>query len=207
MKKVLFSALLVFFAMQGFAQSKFGLYLAPSLSANRVQGEGAYEDISVNGVNPKVIFGPTYDYMFSSNVSLNTGLLYAPKSVSIEGTFQEETIEENHSLQYIQLPVGVKFYTNELDLDTKLYFHLGGIGEVKISEKSENAQAIEGFRLFDGSVVLGAGVERQVGPSNILYVGLSYKRGLGNVAILPDDTDGKLTVKNDLVGLDMGIKF
>jgi hypothetical protein len=209
MKKMLFSAILLLFAIQGFAQTQFGLYLSPSLSANRVNGgeEGAYKNISYHGVSPKISFGPTVDYMFSDNASVHTGIIYAPKNVNIRGTFNEQMIEEEHVLQYLQVPVGVKFYTNELALDTKMYFNIGGLAEVKISEKADKREVIEGFSLFDSSVVLGAGVERQVGASNILYAGLSYKRGLVNVAKTPDATDGSLSIKNDLVGVDLGIKF
>ena len=207
MRKLLFFLFTLLALQTAHAQSKVGIKFSPTLSTNRVSGEA--NGISENGVGGRFIFGPVVDLFITENYYFSTGLLYAPKRAGITITPADgSTEEEAYKLQYLQIPATLKLFTNELALDTRVYFQLGGLFEVKISDKpaEEAYQYIEGFRLFDLGVHLGTGVEYRVGYNTLLFGGIYYNRGLIN-AVTKTLGDADINIKNDLLGLEFGVKF
>jgi hypothetical protein len=157
------------------------------------------------------VFGPVYDHFITDNYSFSTGLLYAPKRVGLERRHPNDPTKnraESYNLQYLQLPATLKLFTNELALDTRIFFQLGGITEIKINEKPMNKvdPIVTRFQFFDVSLHLGAGVEHRLSYNTILFGGFFYNRGLINAAAKTPELDG-LRINNDLLGLDLGIKF
>ena len=195
------------------AQIKVGLKFSPTLASNRVELDSDTLNITSDGVGGRFVFGPVIDYFFGDNYAFSTGLLYAPKRVGLDiKTTPEANVQDNrkeaYALQYLQIPATVKLFTNELALDTRLFFQLGGIAEIKIAEKEKQDESIymESFRPYDFSLHLGAGLEHRMGYNTVLFGGFFYNRGLVNTAGKPvNDID--LTINNDLVGLDLGVKF
>lgn len=214
MRKLLF-LLLAFFTFEcAQAQSKIGIKFAPTLSANRVTSEGPGYSVNSNGVGGRFIFGPIFDIFIAENYYFNTGLLYAPKRIGIEiintTTASPQTEEQTYKMQYIQLPATLKLFTNELALDTRVFFQLGGLLDVKIAENAQEdytTNFIDKTRLFDFSIHLGTGVEYRLGYNTVLFGGIFYNRGLVNAVTQTAEGGPDIDVKNDLIGLDLGVKF
>lgn len=217
MRKLLF-LFLAFFAFESAqAQSKIGIKFAPTLSSNRIDFTGEGFTVSSNGVGGRFIFGPIFDFFIDENYYLSTGLLYAPKRIGITVTNTNRspnapgsaTIEESYNLQYLQLPATLKLFTNELALDTRVYFQLGGILDVKIAQNvPDNADRyLQRLRFFDFSLHLGSGVEYRMGYNTLLFGGIFYNRGLINPVTRTFEGGPDINVKNDLIGLELGVKF
>jgi hypothetical protein len=195
------------------AQIKVGLKFSPTLATNRVEVDSDTLSIDSDGVGLKFVFGPTIDYFFGDNYAFSTGLLYAPKRIGLDINTTAEANQsfsdkQSYNLQYLQIPATVKLFTNELALDTRMYFQMGGLFEIKINEKGtdEDNAYLENVRPFDFGLHLGAGVERRMGYNTVLFGGFFYNRGLINAAGEPvNDID--LKINNDLLGLDLGVKF
>lgn len=214
MKNYLLTTLLFFSITAAYSQHRIGLKFSPTLSFNRIDDDSQSIDYSSNGIGTRFILGPTFDYFLGENYYISTGLFYAPKRSAISGIENASTgpsrrIDEIYNLQYLQIPATIKLYTNELALDTRLYFQLGGLLEIKIQDKIAESDVvlIERFRPYDFSALLGTGVEYRIGVNTVLYGGISYIRGLLNVASRQNSSFDRFTVKNDLISLDIGIMF
>ncbi|EMR04313.1 porin family protein [Cesiribacter andamanensis] len=211
MKKACLVLLGLALAIGAQAQSKIGIKFSPTLSTNRVNYEGSDFSVNSDGIGGRFVFGVVYDLFLADNYSFSTGLMYAPKRVGLEVTDRTTSMTrtEAYSLQYLQLPASLKLFTNELALDTRMYFQLGGLLDVKINEKaqSDDNRYIDKFQFFDFSVHLGAGAEYRLGYNTVLFGGFFYNRGVVNAARRTNDFADKLRINNDLLGLDLGIKF
>ncbi|MGI9542322.1 MAG: outer membrane beta-barrel protein [Cyclobacteriaceae bacterium] len=127
----------------------------------------------------------------------------------MEGRERTSSYQEIYKLQYLQIPGIVSFYTNEIALDTRLYFQVGVELEIKISEKDDapNQIFVSDFKTFNMSSVLGMGVELTQGTSTVLAVGLGYHRSLNNVASSRLPIDGTFAIKPDVVSVDFTLWF
>lgn len=213
MRKLFFLLVAVFSLQVAQGQSKIGIKIAPTLSTNRVVNEPVNDNfaVSTNGVGGRFIFGPIVDFLITDNYYFSTGILYAPKRVGVTVTpVGGVPNEQVYRLQYVQLPATLKLFTNELALDTRVYFQLGTLLDIKVSGKADKVYTpayIDKTRLFDFSIYLGSGVEYRLGYNTILFAGIFYNRGLINVVTSTPDTGPDINVKNDLVGLELGVKF
>lgn len=205
MKRYFLLLCLVSLIYQAQAQTQIGIKVSPLLSVNRVASDDANISATSDGVGFRASFGPIVDFFLMENYYFSTGLLYTPKraGITIRGIEQSE----DYKLQYLQLPATLKMFTNELALDTRLYFQVGGIPEIKIDEKNTDGDTfVRKFRAIDFSVMAGFGIEYRLGVSSTAFAGISYSRGLINAASKRfDNHDFKL--KHDLISLDFGMKF
>lgn len=211
MKKACLFFLGLILAFGAEAQSKIGIKLSPTLSTTRVNYEGNDYNISSDGVGGRFVFGPIYDHFITDNYSFSTGLLYAPKRVALTGRNNgtSQAFSESYNLQYLQLPATLKLFTNELALDTRVFFQLGSLFEVKINEKASNKinPIIQRFKFFDLGIHLGAGVEHRLGYNTIIFGGFFYNRGLISSESKTIELADELRLNHDLLGLDLGVKF
>ncbi len=210
MKQFIFVLVILFGSIDAFAQVKIGLQLSPSISSNRIESQSDQFSVKNDGGQLKFRFGIVADFPFADNYYFSTGLLYTTKRVGITAVeaLSGTSISEEYDLQYLQVPLTMKLYTNEIVLDTRLFFNLGANAEIAISEKFDKDNVIiEDFRLFDASLVLGAGVERKIGTNTAVYAALVYNRGLINPISTSIDIDEEIVLKNDMISLDIGIKF
>ncbi len=210
MKRFIFLLVILFGSIDAFTQVKIGLQLSPSISSNRIESQSDQFSIKNDGSKLKFKFGIVADFPLADNYYFSTGLLYTTKRVGVTAveTLSGTSISEEYDLQYLQIPLTMKLYTNEIVLDTRLFFNLGANAEIAISEKfNKDNVIIEDFKLFDTSLVLGAGVERKMGANTAVYVAIMYNRGLINPISTSMDIDEKILLKNDMIGLDLGIKF
>ena len=233
MKKTFFTLLLVgASASVASAQVEIGLKVSPSITSLRTESRSEQNfqndksKLSIGG-------GLIVDYFFGQNYAFSTGFLLTGKGGTIsynnyqaidpnDPLLPERTSTQKIGLQYLEVPVTVKLYTNDVATDTKLYFQVGGSANVAVASRINGnkfyddpataegeTKALKHFIFPDAALLLGVGAEYQVGQSTKLLAGISYHRGLVNIDRYFDNTRGfdGVTIKNNEVALDLGIKF
>jgi opacity protein-like surface antigen len=224
MKKV-FLALLALAATvkTASAQVEIGLKVSPSITSLRAESTSKYGFTSEDS---RLGFsgGLVVDYFFGENYAFSTGLELAGKGGTIR--YKEEAPNAPFSslkltTQYLQLPLTVKLFTNEIAPATRLYFQVGGSLNVPIGTRingekfyidpatgTEN-KAGDYVYFFDADALVAAGAEYTLGQSTKVFAGLGYRRGLVDIdhyfESKRDFSD--VTIKNSSFGLDLGIKF
>ena len=195
-----------------FGQVKIGLKFSPLLSLNQVELISNSLDVENASAKARFSLGLIVDKPFSDTYYFSTGLIIMPKRVGIDitpengGTFPNTF--EAYNLQYLQIPLTLKLFTNEIQPDLSIFFQVGGAFEIKVDDrpKDEDYVLIEKFNPFDLAAMLGAGAEYRVGINTVLFGGFSYQQGLINVVNNAQD-DMDLTIKNAVITFDLGIKF
>ena len=216
--KVFIIVAFVLLGQAGYAgpKLKLGLRLSPSLSFAGIRDKDSDDGFtySSNGVAGRGIVGPMAEFFMTDNASFGTGLWYAPKSVSISVKAKSDgsTSSSSYNLQYLMIPLYLKFYTNPITPKMKLYFTLGATMDVKIAEKADSKTTTSGgafFNPIDTDLMLGAGVEFALSESTAFFVGLGYNRGLLNVInpVNYSSSYDAFSIRNNLVSLDLGFKF
>ncbi|RSK30100.1 porin family protein [Hymenobacter metallilatus] len=223
MKKALL-ALIVSGATSGvaLAQVEIGLKVSPSVTHLRADSPSNYgfeNQKSKVGIGGGIIV----DYFFGQNYAFSTGLELTGKggTISYFDPSQNRRIEQKIGLQYLQVPITVKLFTNDIATDTKLYFQLGGSlnaaiagrinGEKRYTDAGtgQETKAAKHVIIPDAGLRGGFGVEYQLGQNTKLLAGLSYHRGLFNIDnYFGDERNFKeVELKNSEFALDLGIKF
>ena len=214
MRRLIICAVLVVSVKMSLAQDvKLGIQLSPAISVDRYDLNSATSTIDRGSSAFKLRFGAIADFSLTDTYFVTTGLIYAPKEVEFTyNSLGTPLFTEGVKLQYLQVPIALKMFTNEIMLDTKIYVKMGVMAEFKIGEKQIGVNTLTNseFRFFDTSLLLGAGVEYAIGTNTIVFAGLSYNRGLININPNNYNIGGnveKLKIHNDLFNLDLGVKF
>lgn len=235
MKKVLLALVVLVATVEGAsAQVEIGLKVSPAITSLRADSPtGTAIGNNFASAGSKLSFGGglVVDYFFGENYAFSTGLLLTGKGGTISynetknstggGNGLNFTNSLKISTQYLELPVSVKLFTNEIATATRLYFQVGGSlnvpigtrinGEKFYTDPSNNTSIKAGdyVSLFDADALVGAGVEYTLGKSTKLFAGLGYHRGLVNIDHYFGSKRGfsDVTIKNSSFGLDLGIKF
>ena len=120
--------------------------------------------------------------MLRENYFVSSGLFFVPKRVGVRDN-ATDPVEEAYKLHYLQIPATMKLFTNEVALDTRVYFQGGFTLDIKLKEDkiSSEAQYVEDFGFADASLLVATGAEYRYGYNTILFGGFSYRRGFGNV--------------------------
>jgi len=202
---------------------EMGIRFAPSLDLNTAQGTGTYAGFSDNGAGVRMSVGPTLDYFFfKDRYSFSTGLWYTIKRSGFQmpGSFGESrwtpgaaAKESVYNLQYLQIPVTAKLFANNIAPNMRLYVQTGGLLSLKLAEKAldqtrNGLYTAEGgadrrqYGFGDIELLLGTGIQYKINQNNAFNVGITYQRGLINVA-----RGSQLISKNRVVSLDLGFKF
>lgn len=222
-KKLAFLLLFLGITSTAMAQMEIGIQFSPTISGNRFIAEDRHNfEKSSNTLRLGV--GVIGDYFFSNNYAFSSGLMYRSKGSKISYTYMSEagdgqlrptTETDELTVQYLEVPLTLKLFTNEVAPDIILYFQVGGALGTKVSAQVDQKKVINGektakrFNIFETSAVLGTGAELQLGQSTKLFGGVTYLRGLSNI----DDyyktrlNDKNIAIKNNGVSIDVGIKF
>lgn len=210
-------ALFVFMFMMAIgasAQIKLGLKFSPSLNNSRTFLPSDTIDIDPENGLFKFSLGLIADVELTETYFLSSGVLVVPKRVGINITPENGSTfapsQEFFDLQYVQIPVSLKLYTNEIIPDGSMYFQVGGAADIKVFEQpvEEEYDFVEEFGNMDVTVVFGGGFEYQAGLNTALFAGLTYNRGLTNVvkttrSALSED----FSIRSSVLMFDLGIKF
>lgn len=154
------------------------------------------------------------DFEISETYLFSTGIIYSPKTFSmrIDGENGGSHINplEEYDVAYLQFPMSLKLFTNEIVPDLAVFFQVGVGAEFKINDQAveEEYTLISDFKFFDTNVILGAGVEYRAGINTVLYVEGSYQRGLLNVVKATEPSIGnEFDLRASVFMIDLGIKF
>ena len=230
MKKIVFSAFALAATIgTAAAQVEIGLKVSPSITSLRAEST-SFNSFASDGSQIGFSGGLVVDYFFGENYAFSTGLELAGKGGSIRyidhlnsggGNGNPISVPMKISTQYLQLPLSVKLFTNEIATAARLYFQVGGSLNVPIGTRingnkfyvdpvtgTENG-AGEYVYFIDADALLAAGAEYQLGKSTKLFAGLGYHRGLVDIEHYFERKRGftDVTIKNSSFGLDVGIKF
>jgi hypothetical protein len=220
MKKYL---ILIIFAVSSsgiFAQGlKFTVFADPKLSwmspdLKDVSSEGSKLGVNI-GLNVDNYFAKNYAFMTGISID-NTGgkLKYnieGGKEISTNSSVDDSIPTGsvlNYKLQYINIPLGLKFKTNQIGYTT-FYTHLGINGGINIKATGEvdnfelhNENISDEVKLFTLGYFIGAGVEYSIAGSTAIVVGVTYTNGF--IDITPD-SNNKVTLSN--FALRLGVLF
>ncbi|QIP11478.1 PorT family protein [Spirosoma aureum] len=202
---------------------EMSIRFSPSLDLNTAEGTGSYTGFRSNGAGVRMSVGPSLDYFFFKNrYAFSTGLWYTIKRSGFQmpGSFGQ-TIwnpgapekESIYNLQYLQVPLTVKLFANNIAPNMRLYIQTGGLVSIKLAERAldqprnglylaESGGDRRQYGFGDVEMLLGTGIQYKINQNNAFNIGLSYQRGLINVA-----RGSQLISKNRVVALDLGFKF
>lgn len=183
---------------------------SPSLTSSRTPTYKDTIQVEGNGSNFRFALGLIVDNSFSETYAFSTGILFVPKRISFSVDGPHPNTSEVYNLQYLQIPVTLKLYTNEIVPDLSVFFQVGGAPEIKIFEEAdkETYTLIDSFKPLDVNVMLGAGVEYRAGINTVLFINGSFQRGLMNIvdSTTPEIGDD-FAIRNTVFMFDLGIKF
>lgn len=216
-----FSLILILFScvgMQVSAQSKLGLKFSPSISTNRVSLVDSLYDVESDDSGFKFSIGLIYDHELTETYYFSTGLIFVPRQVAFEASEEADQPTANYNkepmesyrLNYLQIPLSLKLFTNEVQPDMRVFFQVGMAPEIKVfsEPEEEDYDLIEEFKALDATILFGGGVEYRAGINTTLFASVTYQRGLMNV--VKTETFGfqeELFIRSTLVSFDIGIKF
>lgn len=221
MKNIFFLSLLLAFTSTAFAQDlELGIKITPSIAGSRII---APSDVNFNkeGANFRFGFGVIADLYFTDNAAFSTGLSFTGKggTVSYPTSFittgaTGRTVDEI-SLQYLEIPLTVKLFTNEVAPDMRVYFQTGFSLNPRMGAKvngdkldPNDEKYSKHFNVLDADVILGTGVEYQVGETTKIFGGISYHRGLVSIDdYYKENISDKIELRNNVFSLDLGVKF
>lgn len=215
MRKFTFAAVLLsLFSISALAQDyNIGIKLGPTLTYSKPSTDGASTNYDDNGSSVQFLIGAFVDYQFKENYFFSAGINYASKDFGVTARSTNSIANvigaADFSQEFLQVPALLKLYTNEVILDTKIYFNFGVVPEIRLSNspKSDNSDIIREFRSFDVAGNFGGGLERTIGVNTRLYAGLFYNLGFINQVKTQNETYDELSLKNRLFALEVGIKF
>jgi len=206
---VIFSIL--FFGQLSAQDYNIGIKIGPSLSFTRTGTDGPDTSIEGDGTSIRMLFGAFVDIGFKENYYFHTGVNYASKRTNIVASHPgiANGLTEQYSHEYLQIPLLLKLYTNEVSLDTKVYFNFGVIPEIRLSTSNDDVSdvLVENFRDFDLAGNIGAGVEKNLGPSTRIFGGLNFNIGFLNMVKDQNQSFDEFNVKSSLLALEFGVKF
>ena len=233
MKKTLIFFLALSATFSTIAQGlKIGIQFTPHVSYNRIKDQ--VEDFSVtrDGAGFRFTAGPVVDWYLMENVAISSGVWFSNKRAGVN--FVDDSTGSNkkpeYTLHYMQIPLSIKMFVNEIAGTWKPYIQVGGTLEFKVSEKLGNdvATAFEeaknqGFaKFYDFGLFIGIGTEMKIFNSNSVFAAITYQRGLLNImkgnyqkelakyvseGVTSIQKDDELKYKNHSVGLMLGFKF
>jgi len=230
MKKVFLTLAALAVAPAAFAQVEIGLKVSPSISYLRTNSPSG---TSFQSESSKLSFGGGIfmDYFFGQNYAFNTGLFLTgkggtisyldrnPNPVSSAGSVRKE---QKIAMQYLELPLTIKLFTNEVAPDTRVYFQVGGSLAVPVQTRingeknyidtsNSNAETSAGSHVLpiDANIIGAVGAEYQLGQSTKFLAGISYHHGLVNFDRYFEKDRGfsDVSIKNSVFSLDLGLKF
>jgi hypothetical protein len=211
------------------AQVEIGLKVTPAIGFNRASGSVSSDlgngtvktALAPNGARLHFGGGLVIDYFFGENYAFSTGVELLGKGGIVKITQTAPGVAAASTsfklgMQYVQVPLAIKLYTNDIAPDTRLYFLVGGyfaglVGATIDGKKTtaDDRKATKSFNTFDAGAQTGLGAEMQLGKSTKVFGGFTYQHGLLDVI---DKSFGGLgsdnfSTKNSLVTLDLGLKF
>jgi hypothetical protein len=222
MRKIFIVITAILLAGSSFAQNEsklhFGLKAAPSLAWFRTDTKGLNSDGSKFGFS----YGLITEFNFADNYAFVTGIDIAYRG----GKFKQDTnigdtiitrTNASYTLQYVEVPITLKFKTNEIGYLT--YYLQAGVapainirarqafetetqqGSVITTTEGSGIDIQENINNFNLSMIIGGGVEYTLSGSTVLLLGVQFNNGFLDVF----DDDSK--VNSNFLALTVGVLF
>ena len=227
MKKLLLTLGSLAMVQAASAQVEIGLKVSPSVSYFRASSQNT----NFQGDGAKIGFGGGVfvDYFFGENYAFNTGLFLTGKGGTYSYNEQvftpggtPKTVSYKLGIDYLEVPITIKLFTNEVAPDTRLYFQVGPSvafpvgarinGDKFYNEPFNNnasTKALDHVFAVDVNILGSIGAEYQLGKSTRALLGVSYHHGLIDTDRYYEKDRGfsDVTLKNSVFALDLGLKF
>ena len=212
-KSFLFLSFILVGALACFSQTKLGLKFSPLFSSHKISLKTDQLEVYQGKTATRMSIGLIVDHPLTDTYFLSSGLIYLPKRVSINleeengGTAPTNPFE-SYDLNYLQIPLSLKLFTNEIAPDISLFFQVGLILEFKIFEQAlnEDYEFISKFNFFDTAAIIGTGIEYRLGINTLFFTSISLQKGLINI-INRTNPEYPLVIRNQIVSIDVGMKF
>lgn len=198
----------------------FGLHFDPVISWF---GSDIRQTLS-EGARPGFNFGLTFDNYFSDNYAFSTGINIISaggRLASVDTTIMEYSNFSSlvlpgekiiYKIQYLSIPVGLKFQTNEIGYLT--YFANVGVdpkftigGKTDIPSLDITGEKSTGeLKWFNMSWHITAGIEYSLGGTTALVAGLNFENNFLDIT-KETGKQRKDKVTHKLIGVRLGINF
>jgi len=167
-------------------------------------------NVENSGSKLGIKYGLNMEKYFQDNYALSTGLLinntggrlfysdtiYFQISNTIDTLGQEEI---KYNIQYIEIPLGLKFTTNEIGY-FKYFGQIGLSGQVRIkatgdieSNASNDAKINDEVSLFNAGYYIGGGIQYSLGGSASITAALTYTNGFIDITPVIDNKENNNT--------------
>ena len=234
-KGILIFSSFLYFLTANAQESRFklGLRFAPGISSTRVEDldENDLRNFTANSSALRFSAGLSGDFFFGRNYAFYSGLWFTVMNANVKGVYDSLGIvkgaaNSDMNIQYLQIPVALKLFTNEIATDARLFFTVGGTGSIAIKKAEldftsdvpnntfKNPDPSDAYSILDVGLLLGAGVEYRLGEATSVFGGLSYNRGLLNVSSKSGplgwgntNVTDKYNVSLGIFSLEMGVYF
>ncbi|HUW05271.1 MAG TPA: porin family protein [Williamwhitmania sp.] len=217
MKRTYLIVLLLSISFASFAQEyRFGIFADPQFSwlktdNNKLNSDGVRTNFNVGMVMEKY-FAKRYAFLSGVSLSGLGGQLTYKEPVTISTADSLYHLAAGtgvmYKLQYLDVPIGLKFCTNEIGYFT-YYAHIGFTGHILVRSRvdidkagvsDENVKDEVNF--FTASYQIGAGAEYSLGGSAALQLGVTYSNGIIDVL-----KSSQYNAVNSCVSIRVGIMF
>lgn len=221
MKKLFLTLLASAGISTAFAQVEIGLKISPAITS--IRADGSANKFDSESAKFSFAGGVLADFFFGENYAFSSGLFLTGKGGTI--TYNENTLagpvpfKQKIATQYLEVPATVKLFTNEVATDVRLFFQVGAsIGfpiATRINDEKTyigvdgETKASDHVFFMDANGIVGLGAEYQLGESTKFFGGFSYHRGLIDFDRYFEKTRNfsDVSLKNDVIALDLGLKF
>lgn len=223
MKKTVIAILFLLFVINVKAQQNnapfYGFRLG--LTAHPNFGFINAENGKNNGVSLGFTYGVLGDFNFAENYSFSTGFTIT----TINGKSTELNVMPYHAIfsstapvaydlkykmQYIEIPLTLKLKTNRIG-NLRWYGQFGLSNDFKIGAKqdaerggtivADDINSSDWTRFYRAGIIIGGGAEFDLDTKTSIMTGLTFNNGFTNI------TNGKNTIKNHYVALNLGVFF
>jgi hypothetical protein len=192
---------------------RFGIECSPAISTNRVYC--MHEPIVRSRQSTlRLVVGTAYYFQLQEHCSITSGLSYAFGHIGVVRKAQASipAVDEEHTLHYLWVPCLCRFYTNEIKIDTNIYFKIGLMPSIclfsrPITSLEPTAEAFVDTKRFGLFLLFGTGLNYTFSFNNSFTFGFSYALDIVGVMHKKDTNSGKVYVHNNFICLDMGFVF
>lgn len=230
MKKNILIILVFLFISTSIAQAQqkpfvFGFKAGPNFGWMKPDSKG-YESM---GLKVGFSWGFIADFFLMENYGIATGFDVVFLNGGIKMPYQDVvgidtitgSLSREYKLKYIQIPISFKMRTNELG-KFKIFGQIGLGTNFLIGAKSKDEFTIDNGTvepaeedIYDDiafmrmALILGAGVEYNLGGSTSLFLGITYNNGFLDVLKGENTVDDNINNKAfaNYISLDIGIVF
>lgn len=186
----------------------FGLKATPTISWLRVDAEG----VSNDGIRIGFTYGLVTEFRISNNYAFGTGIDISYRG----GKYKYDkggSVSVTQKLQFLDVPVALKLRTNEIGY-MKYYGTFGFLPGViiKATESVDSDSPIvadrsnrsnqSDFTVFNLGLLVGAGLEYNIGGKTAITAGLTYNNGFIDIWDMKD-----AQMNSDNISLNIGVFF